>query len=196
MTSPPFAFRPSLPHPFDGIIIEWGTSSEIDFSGFHVHRSVHAEQGYERVTQELIPPGAAYRFFDTEAVLGITYYYRLEAVDRTGHREFFGPVSARMEVGGVAGRKTVLGQAFPNPVHEGSSTIPFALASAGKVYIRVLDLAGREVAILLDDLADPGEQSVTWDGRNKQGEPVPAGIYLYQIRTPAFEATRKLVRLR
>ena len=180
----------------NGIALKWATSSEADFSGFHVHRSTQADGGYERLTRELVRPGANYSFLDTEVTAGITYYYRLEALDRTGNREFFGPVSARMDAGSAVGMMPTLGLAFPNPVHVGSTTIPFALASAGKVRIRVLDLAGREVVVLLDELAEPGEHSVLWDGRNKQGETVPAGIYLYQIQTSAFEATRKLVRLR
>ena len=91
--------------------------------------------------------------------------------------------------------KPLLGQAFPNPVHEGFSTIPFTLASAGRARIRVLDLAGREVRVLLDDLTEPGEQSVIWDGRDNSGEFVPAGLYFYQLTTSGLEATRKLVRL-
>ena len=77
----------------------------------------------------------------------------------------------------------MLGPASPNPAHGESTTIPFALASAGHVRIRVLDLAGREVRTLMDEIASPGEQSVTWDGRNKRGEFVPTGLYLYQLTT-------------
>ena len=106
----------------------------------------------------------------------------------------FGPVSVRFE-GGI-GKQLVLGQAFPNPVLEGSSTIPFTMGTSGNVRIRVLDFAGKEVRHLMDEIVDPGEHSVTWDGTNERGERVPAGIYLYQVRSRSIEATRKLIRLR
>ena len=32
-----------------------------------------------------------------------------------------------------------------------------------------------------------------WDGRNALGEPVASGIYFYQLTTPSFQHTRRLV---
>jgi len=142
----------------------------------------------------LIRPGASYRFIDTAITPGLTYFYRLEALDRTGNREFFGPVSARIKPENST--QPVLGLAFPNPLHEGVSTIPFTLAAPGEVRIRVLDLEGREIRVLLDKALEAGEQSVNWDGRSQAGENVSAGIYLYELETPGLKATRKLVRLR
>jgi hypothetical protein len=104
-------------------------------------------------------------------------------------------VSAVAEPGDI-GRKALLGQAFPNPVYEGSSTIPFTLPSAEKVRVRVLDIAGREVRVLLDRMAGAGAQSVTWNGLDDAGRTVPSGIYFYELGTSDFTATRKLVRLR
>jgi len=43
---------------------------------------------------------------------------------------------------------------------------------------------------------EPGERRVEWDGRNSRGEPVPAGIYFYELNAPGIKAARKLVRLR
>ena len=176
----------------DGILLEWGTSNEVAFAGFHVQRSLQSEKGYERITTESISAGTSYRYVDHDVSAAITYYYRLEALDRTGTQEFFGPVSARMESAEI---RPVLGQAFPNPCGA-SSVIPFAMVTSGNVRIRILDLAGREVRGLFDGVLDPGEHAITWDGTNGRGERVPAGIYLYELRSRTFEATRKLVRLR
>ena len=35
-----------------------------------------------------------------------------------------------------------------------------------------------------------------WDGRNTFGERVASGIYFYQLTTPAFQQTRRLVILK
>jgi flagellar hook assembly protein FlgD len=92
--------------------------------------------------------------------------------------------------------RTALGQASPNPVWEGLSTIPFVMSSPGPVKLRLLDLAGREVRLLVDKRMEAGAHSVHWDGRDNQGHLVKAGTYIYQLRAPGFESSRKLVRLR
>jgi hypothetical protein len=91
---------------------------------------------------------------------------------------------------------TGLGAAFPNPGRTGSSFIPFTVSKIGMVTLRIFDATGREVRTLANDVEEPGERQVEWDGRNAMGELVPAGIYVYELRAPGIEAARKLVRLR
>jgi hypothetical protein len=175
------------------ILLEWETSLDSDVSGFYVERSREATGEYTRVSGGLIPPASPYRFTDSDVTPGVTYFYRLEALDRTGKGAFFGPISARIEGGSM---RTALGQASPNPVSEGLSTIPFVMSSPGPVKLRLLDLAGREVRLLVDKRMEAGAHSVHWDGRDNQGHLVKAGTYIYQLRTSGFESSRKLVRLR
>jgi hypothetical protein len=89
-----------------------------------------------------------------------------------------------------------LGRAFPNPVLRGSATIPFTAARSGRVTIRVLDLSGRSVRVLFDDVVAAGDRTVAWDGRDDRGEPVPRGIYFYRLDAPGYSASRKLVKLK
>jgi len=70
-------------------------------SGFYVERSFQATDRYTRVSAGLLPPASTYRFTDSNVTPGVTYFYRLEAIDRTGGREFFGPISARIEGGSI-----------------------------------------------------------------------------------------------
>jgi hypothetical protein len=89
-----------------------------------------------------------------------------------------------------------LGAAFPNPGRTGSTFIPFTVARRGPVKLRIVDLSGREVRTLVNDMMDAGGRRVEWDGRNARGELVPAGIYFYELNAPGIKAARKLVRLR
>jgi len=89
-----------------------------------------------------------------------------------------------------------LGAAFPNPGRASSTFIPFSVPERGIVTLRIFDTTGREVRTLANDVEEPGERQVEWDGRNAMGELVPAGIYVYELRAPGIEAARKLVRLR
>lgn len=47
----------------------------------------------------------------------------------------------------------------------------------GQVTIRVLDLSGAVIRVLLDGEAVPAQAPV-WDGRNAQGETVASGVYV------------------
>jgi len=89
-----------------------------------------------------------------------------------------------------------LGLAYPNPTQYGATTIPFTMPARGSAKLRILDLAGREVRVLVDEVLEAGEQSTGWDGRDCKGQRVPGGIYFYEFRGPDFQTTRKLVRIR
>jgi hypothetical protein len=72
----------------------------------------------------------------------------------------------------------------------------FALPNAGRAAVRVLDLAGREVAKLYDGVASAGEHDLRWDGRDKLGRGVPSGVYLVRLVAPEGAATSRVVRIR
>ena len=41
-----------------------------------------------------------------------------------------------------------------------------------------------------------GYHSITWDATNDLGDPVGAGVYLYQLQAKDFVKTRKMVLLK
>jgi hypothetical protein len=53
--------------------------------------------------------------------------------------------------------------------------------NGGQLRVSVLDLAGQEIATLLEQPAIAGPYSATWDGRNGSRETVPPGIYLVRV---------------
>jgi hypothetical protein len=40
------------------------------------------------------------------------------------------------------------------------------------------------------------ERAAYWDGRNALDEPVASGIYFYQLVTPSFQQTRRMLILK
>ena len=60
-----------------------------------------------------------------------------------------------------------LGAAVPNP-GSGPRTLSFSVASAGRVTLRAVDIAGRAVATLYDRELPPGRYDV-WMMENRQG---------------------------
>ena len=83
----------------DGILLEWETSSEADSSGFYILRSTKLDINYTRLNIFFLSDseageGVYYSYLDDQVIPGINYYYKLEAIDLDGSRDFFGPVSA------------------------------------------------------------------------------------------------------
>lgn len=70
----------------------------------------------------------------------------------------------------------------PNPMVK-TSTLDFEVATAGRVEVRVFDIAGRAVRTLLDAELPTGHRAVVWDGTNAGGEPVANGVYFYRVET-------------
>ncbi len=99
-----------------------------------------------------------------------------------------------IETPGEASVPTVfeLFQNFPNPFNP-STTIRYNLGKSTVVSLKIYNLLGQEIRVLVNETQSAGQQSVTWNGRNNFGAPVVSGIYLYRIETENFTASRKLV---
>lgn len=83
-----------------------------------------------------------------------------------------------------------LGQNYPNPFNP-ATTISFGLASKSFVSLRVFNVLGREVSILLAEELPAGTYSKNW---NASG--LASGVYFYRLQTSSFTGTRKLLLLR
>ena len=70
------------------------------------------------------------------------------------------------------------------------------LAEGLPVTLRVFDLQGRPVRTLVDEVAEAGNHTVRWDGRNEKGAALSAGVYFYKIATPNYEQSRRVVVIR
>jgi hypothetical protein len=90
---------------------------------------------------------------------------------------------------------TALTGVYPNPFNP-KTTIHFSLAAPGQASLRVYDLAGRRMAILLDGPAAAGEQSIEWDGRDDAGRQLASGVYLLRFEAAGVSKQAKLVLLK
>jgi hypothetical protein len=78
----------------------------------------------------------------------------------------------------------------PNP-SEGDGVVWYALPHRGHVRLSLSDLQGREVAVLVEGVRDPGRQSAALGARG-----LPPGVYLLRLRVPGVDLTRRVVILR
>lgn len=87
-----------------------------------------------------------------------------------------------------------LEQNFPNPFTPGVSPTIFTyrLASEAHVRLTVYNLLAQEVAVLVDQMEGAGLHRVAWDGADKNGDRVPAGVYWYKLEAGDQTALRRL----
>lgn len=88
-----------------------------------------------------------------------------------------------------------LSQNHPNPFNP-ATTITYQLHAAGPISLRVYDLLGREVSVLVDEVQPAGIHSAQWDGRDTGGNEVTSGVYFYRIATNGLVEARRMVLMR
>ena len=92
---------------------------------------------------------------------------------------------------------TQLLQNFPNPFNP-ETWIPYQLSEDSLVSLSIYDTTGKLIRTLPLGYQSAGfynsrGRAAYWDGRNETGESVASGIYFYQLTTPSFHQTRRLV---
>jgi hypothetical protein len=180
----------------EGILLSWSTSFESSHLGFRVHRGIGAHGDHAPLTKLIEPPGP-YRYLDADVTPGTTYLYRLEAVDRAGGSEFYGPVAATA-LARAESPHYLLSQNYPNPfvAERGATAIGFVLGKRGPAKLRIFDATGRLVRVLVDAPLDAGPHAAWWDGRIDGGTEVGSGIYYYRLEAGEFSEARALVKIR
>ncbi len=83
-----------------------------------------------------------------------------------------------------------LEQNYPNPFNP-MTIIDFRLAIGGAAKITVVDVLGREVAVLVDEVKPAGRHSVSWNAGDQ-----PSGVYFYTIQTSDFRETKRMMLVR
>ncbi len=81
-------------------------------------------------------------------------------------------------------------QNYPNPFNP-ATTIRFQTANYGFVSLKVFDVLGREVAVLVNKDLPPGDHQVEW-----RGEGFASGVYFYRLVAGSPTVTRKAILLR
>jgi hypothetical protein len=79
---------------------------------------------------------------------------------------------------------------YPNPFNP-QTTIRFYIPERSFIKLRVFDMLGNEVRMLLNEEKDIGYHEINFDGSG-----LPSGVYFYTLQTPKFIQTKKMVLLR
>jgi len=86
-------------------------------------------------------------------------------------------------------------QNYPNPFNA-ETKIDYKITRSSKVTIKIYNMLGEEVAILVDEKREPGVYTYIWNSKDENGENLASGIYIYRIQTNKFSQTRKMALIR
>jgi len=80
-----------------------------------------------------------------------------------------------------------LGQNYPNPFNP-TTIIQFSIVDPQFTTLKMYDILGREVAVLVNERKEPGRYLVRFDATG-----LASGVYLYRLTAGRFDQTRRLV---
>ncbi len=167
----------------NNVVLTWETATETNNFGFQIERSVDKPElwrtiGFVQGAGAANSPNA-YTFVEHDLLPG-KYLYRLKQIDTDGTFKYVDPIE--VDIGDVPGGFG-LSQNFPNPFNP-LTTIAFAVAERSDVAIRMYDMIGREVQVLVEREFVPGNYRVSFDGTN-----VSSGVYVFRM-TAAYGRSR------
>jgi hypothetical protein len=84
----------------------------------------------------------------------------------------------------------VLYQSYPNPFNP-ATTIKYSIPKSSIVSLRVYDILGREVEVLLDEHKQAGSYSVQFNASR-----FASGVYFYRLQAGSFIETKKMILMK
>ncbi|MCK6560258.1 cellulase family glycosylhydrolase [bacterium] len=116
------------------------------------------------------------------------------------------PAAVQEAPGGALIEDLHLLQNYPNPLRFAgnqagvaaggtATTIAFSLPADAQVSLNIYNLSGQEVSTLSRGLLRAGRHTVVWNGRDRSGNAVPAGLYVYALQAETHSLSRKLLVL-
>ena len=174
----------------NNVLLKWKTATETNNSGFKVLRKAQNDNDWETIgfvsgfgsTTE----SKSYSFTDENVTTG-TYKYRLKQIDFDGSFEYSNEIEVAVD---FTPKEIVLYQNYPNPFNP-KTVISYQLPVTGNVTLKVYDVLGNEVTILVNEEKQLGVYEVGFDGTD-----LPSGIYFYKLIAGSFVETKKMILIR
>ena len=102
------------------------------------------------------------------------------------------------EVSGLP-QKFSVAQNYPNPFNN-QTTIEYSIPELARVSVILYNVLGEKIRNLPVAFRQPGNYSVTWDGKADHGKVAPSGMYFYKVTAKSvnqeFSETRKLLLIK
>ncbi|MCL6495081.1 MAG: T9SS type A sorting domain-containing protein [Ignavibacterium sp.] len=189
----------------NSVELNWTTATETNNKGFEIQRKQVFSQQSSVSNQEWISidfvkgNGTStepknYSFVD-EGLASGKYAYRLKQIDYDGSFSY----SDIVEVEINNPEEFTLEQNYPNPFNpetkikfkiQTSSLNPFSKGEGSFTSLKVFDVLGNEVAVLVNEFKQSGYYEVEFNANNYN---LTSGIYFYRLQAGSFIEVRKMI---
>jgi len=88
-----------------------------------------------------------------------------------------------------------LAQNYPNPFNS-TTNIVYQIPDRGFITLKVYDILGREVAILVNEEKAVGSYEVQFNSHSVEGRNLTSGIYFYRLKADEYSETKKMILLK
>jgi flagellar hook assembly protein FlgD len=85
-----------------------------------------------------------------------------------------------------------LATAVPTPFTK-STMISYSIAQPGHVSLKVYDVSGRLVRILVDEKKNVGVYNIVWNGNDENNNKIAPGIYFTEFTSREFTSVKKVI---
>ncbi len=180
--------------------LNWKTATEKNNRGFEIERQnvkttgQKGTAGWEKIGfvegNGTTVQTHSYSFSDNNPAAG-NYSYRLKQIDFDGSYEYSDVVGVTVNTV----LKYNLSQNYPNPFNP-ATQISYSIPSAGFVTLKVYDVLGNEVAVLVNEEKPAGVYTLNFNARSVDGQELSSGVYLYRLKAGDYSSTKKLILMK
>ncbi|MEO8665579.1 MAG: T9SS type A sorting domain-containing protein [Ignavibacteria bacterium] len=173
----------------NNILLSWRTSSEINNSGFEIHRKTSDSQDWRNIgfVNGNGTTNEPKEYFFNDKVNSGKYNYRLKQIDYNGNYEYF-----YLNDGIVINTPLNfdLSQNYPNPFNP-STKIDFQIKNDGIVTLALYNNLGKFEKNLLNEFLTGGYYTTEANLEN-----YPSGIYYYKLEAGNFYEVKKMILIK
>ena len=134
---------------------------------------------------------------DTLNVISSDYYYRIKAVNQYSYSEYVysDMVNWNIITNISSDNNKIpsiysLEQNYPNPFNP-STVISYQIPDKGFVSLKVYDVLGKEITMLVNEEESAGSYKVRFNGNG-----LPSGIYFYKIQAGNYTSVKKMILIK
>ena len=130
-------------------------------------------------------------YSDQNVTAGSTYTYQVRAVNSNSESNYSNAATVStttaVEKNEQIPTEFKLDQNYPNPFNP-TTVISYSIPENSFVQLKIYDLLGNVITTLVSENQNTGIYKITFDGSN-----LTSGIYFYQLITPKYTNTKKLM---
>jgi hypothetical protein len=175
---------PAIEGSADGVRLSWRIAADFPVDGYDIER--RTREATTRLTAYPLPPCGTCEYLDAAPPREAASY---TVVIHTGSGRDIAALLGSYDP--APPRGPVLEAPAPHPVR-GSADLRFRIPEPMRVRLELLDLLGRRIDVIRDEVLPAGLHVLRWEAQNKRGRPLASGLYLLRLATPEGSVSRKV----